>query len=220
MRPILLPLLTAAVLLASGLAHGFLSDRWTPRADELVREARGRLDAFPEQVGSWDGTPRRWSEFERAMPEGDFVTREYVNRLNGNSVGMLMAAGHARNVWQWHTPDQCYPAQGYDLVAPVGKTPVPVAGIEAEFFHADFTLPRGSNPVHVRVFWAFSGDGRWLAPDLNQLTFGRFANLYKVYVTRSLARPGEPLENDVCLEFLKAALPRLNETFFPPPGSR
>jgi hypothetical protein len=212
----LVPLLSAVILLASGLAHGFLSDRWTPRADELVREARGRLEAFPEHVGSWDGVPRHWNEFDRTMPEGEFVTREYVNRLNGNAVGMLTAAGHSRNVWQWHTPEQCYPAQGYELVAPVAKTTVTVEGVEAEFFHADFTLPRGSTPVHVRVFWAFSGDGRWLAPELSQLAFGRFANLYKVYVTRSLAQPGEPLDNDPCVEFLKVALPRLNDTFFPP----
>jgi hypothetical protein len=217
MNRLLVPLLTAAILLASGLAHGFLSDRWAPRADEAVREGRARLDTVPEHIGAWDGAPRRLSEFDRTMPEGDFITRQYVNRLNGRVVSMLAAAGHSRNVWQWHTPDQCYPAQGYDLVGQVARTTVAVDGVEAEFFYADFTHAQGSTPVHVRVFWAFSGDGRWLAPDQSKLAFGRFANLYKVYVTRSLTQPGEALDNDACIDFLRVALPRLNDTFFPRP---
>lgn len=216
MSRILVPLLTAAVLLASGLAHGFLSDRWSNRSEEQVREARGRLDKFPNRIGDWDGVPRRFSEFEKGTVEDDHVTRGYVNRLNGTAVGMLMAAGHSRNVWQWHTPDQCYPAQGFELVAPVAKTNVAADGVEAEFFYADFTRPLGTTPEHVRVFWAFSGDGRWLASDLPKLTFGQYSNLYKVYVIRSLLRPGEPLDHDPCLDFLKVALPRLNSTFFSP----
>jgi hypothetical protein len=214
MGRVLIPLLIALTLVASGLAHGYLSDRWTPRADEQVREARARLDAFPNQDGEWDGLPRRWSEFDQGREDRDFITREYVNRLNGNAVGMLMAAGHSRNVWRWHTPDQCYPAAGYDIVAPKSKVSIALDGIDAEFFHADFTLPRGSAPDHVRVFWAFSGDGRWIASD-DRLSFGHYTNLYKVYVLRRLLRPDEPLENDPCLDFLKVALPRLNSAFFP-----
>ena len=95
---------------------------------------------------------------------------------------------------------------------------VPVDGIEAEFFHTDFTLPQAAAPDYVRIFWAFSGDGAWRAPDaeLSQLTLGRYRKLYKIYVLRQLDRPGETLENDACIEFLRSALPQMNRTYFPP----
>ncbi len=216
MTRVVIPLLSAITLLASGLAQGFLSDRWSHRADEMVRAARARLDTFPQTVGDWDGSAQLYSEFELNPVVDDHVTRAYLNRVNGTAVGMLMAAGYSRNVWQWHTPDQCYAAQGFELAAPIAKTPAPADGVEAEFFVADFTRSLGASPEYVRVFWAFSGDGRWQASDLPKLTFGQYRNLYKVYVTRKLLRPGEPLENDPCLEFLKVALPRLNGAFFPP----
>jgi hypothetical protein len=216
MTRVFIPLLMAATLLASGLVQGFLSDRWSNRADAQVREARARLDAFPMHVAEWDGIVFLSPEADPGATEGDHVSRGYVNRLNGHEISMLMAAGHARNVWQWHTPDQCYPARGYELAAPVAKTAVAVDGIEAEFFYADFTRSRGTTPEHLRLFWAFSGDGRWLASDLPKFTFGQYTNLYKVYVQRKLLHPGEPLDDDPCLDFLKVALPRFNDTFFSP----
>jgi hypothetical protein len=215
MTRILVPLTSALVVLASGLVHGVLSDRWSNRSEQLVIGARERLATFPMQVGEWEGVQQEFSEFEKGSVEGDHVSRGYVNRLNGAAVGMLMAAGHSRNVWQWHTPEQCYPAQGFELAAPIARTVAAADGVQAEFFWADFTRPLGATPEHVRVFWAFSGDGRWLASDLPKLTFGQYASLYKVYVTRKLRRPGESLDNDPCLDFLRVALPRLNDTFFP-----
>jgi hypothetical protein len=219
MTRVLVPLATAVTLIASGVIHGILTDRWTPLGDELVQEARGKLNEFPMQIGDWDGVARQWSAFEEKNSEKDFITRAYANRVNGNRVGILIAAGGTRNLRQWHTPLQCYPANGYDQVAPVEKTVIPVDGIEAEFFHTDFTQPRATAPDHVRIFWAFSGDGAWRAPDadLSQLTFGRYRRLYKVYVLRQLDHPGEKPDNDVCIEFLKTALPQLNRTFFSQP---
>jgi hypothetical protein len=216
MTRVLVPVLSAALLLGSGLVHGYLSDRWSNRSEQLVSNARERLNTFPMRVGDWDGLQQEYSEFEKGTVEGDHISRGYVNRLNGTAVGMLMAAGYSRNVWQWHTPDQCYPAQGFEMMTPITKTAVAADGVQAEFFYADFTRPLGATPEHVRVFWAFSGDGRWLASDLPKLTFGQYANLYKVYVTRKLRKPGEPLDDDPCLDFLHVALPRLNQTFFPP----
>jgi hypothetical protein len=216
MTRVLVPLLTAATLLSSGLVHGYLSDRWDDRADKAVKAARDRLDKVPAALGDWDGFQLAGEDVDPATGDKDFVARAYVNRLNGTSVSVLAAAGYSRNVWQWHTPDQCYPAQGFESASPVSKTYVPVDGVEAQFFYADFTRVRGSAPDHRRIFWAFSGDGRWLASDLPKLSFGQYTNLFKVYVTRSLQRPGEPLEDDACLEFLKVALPKLNATFFPP----
>jgi hypothetical protein len=216
MTRVIVPLLTAATLLASGLVHGLLSDRWSNRAEEVVREARARLDAFPMRVGDWEGFALPTNDLDLATAGNEHVSRHYANRLNGSSVNLLLAAGHSRNVWQWHTPDQCYPAQGFELAAPVTKTAVAAPGVEAEFFCADFTKARGSAPIHRRIFWAFSGDGRWLASDLPKLSYGQYTKLFKVYVVRGLLRSGEPMDNDACLEFLKIALPKLNDTFFPP----
>jgi hypothetical protein len=219
MTRVLIPFLSAVTMLAGGLVHGFLSDRWSHLAEDDVREALSKLEEFPLHLGDWDGVPRQWVAFDQSTTEKDFITRAYTNRRDGSTVGMLIAAGLSRNLRQWHTPLQCYPAKGYDQACPVTKSVVDADGIEADFFHTDFTIPRASAPEHVRVFWSFSGDGRWLAPDeeLSQLTFGRYRSLYKVYVLRQLQHPGETLDDDVCLKFLKAALPRLNSTFFPHP---
>lgn len=205
------------LLVASGVVHGLLSDRWTNRTETLVAEARARLDAVPLHIGPWTGTDRSWTEFDERENNDKNVTRQYVNALNGNAVGLLLSAGQSRNLWLWHTPLDCYPANGYEQAAVRSTITIPVEqGVDAEFFHTDFTLPRGSAPLHVRVFWAWSGNGRWQAPDHPKLSFGKFPALYKVYVLRTLLRRDEPLEGDPCVDFLKVVVPQLNQTFFPP----
>jgi hypothetical protein len=215
MKRILVPLGAAVILAASGRIHGTMTDRWTHRADEQVREARARLREVPLQFGDWDGAPRRWNEFDKDATDEEYVTREYVHRKNGTAVGFLIAAGYSRNVWQWHIPPQCYPANGYKLEGSEGKTNLTVDGITAEFHYANYSLARGDMPVRVRIFWAFSGDGRWLAPDQPRLSFGRYRSLYKIYALRRLLRPDESIENDPCLDFLRVTIPRLNQSLFP-----
>lgn len=219
MTRILIPLLTAGILFTSGLVQGLMSDRWSPGANLLVEKARNRINTAPTRIGDWEGVSRHLSEFDVKTEDGNdnnTVTRQYVNRLNGNTVNVLMEAGYKQNILQWHTPMQCYPANGYELITSEGlKTKVPVEDVQAEFFYADFKLARGSAPIYVRVFWAWSGDGRWLAPELPKIAFGSHTCLHKLYVVRELLRPEEPLASDPCLDFMKVALPRLNQTFFP-----
>ena len=43
--------------------------------------------------------------------------------------------------------------------------------------------------------------------------------LFKLYVTRNIARDDEPIETDPSLDFLKAFIPELNKTLFDKPSS-
>jgi hypothetical protein len=72
----------------------------------------------------------------------------------------------------------------------------------------------GTPAVHLRLFWSWSGDGSWQAPDYPHRTFARYPFLYKLYVIRPLIKPDEPLAGDPCQEFLGLLLPELKKSLF------
>jgi hypothetical protein len=217
MRRILQPALVAAVLLAGAILHGIWTDRWLPTSQAQVAEAGSKVKTFPLEIGPWRGEPAPWAEVENAETIETVVTRRYVNRLNGSAVGVLLGCGHSRNLSMFHTPLECYPSQGYTLTRPSEKHSLrpnessPVA----EFLVSDFKMTKGPLTQNVRVFWAWSGSGKWQVPEQLRLTFGPYRVLYKVYVTRALSDSEEPIATDPCVDFLRDLLPELNRSLFP-----
>src|SRR5947209_18783105 len=107
MSRLLIPAVLTVFLVLGGLVHGLWTDRWNPTADALVAEASSRLDKVPLKVGAWQGTAAQWEEIDIPTISERVVTRQYVNRLNGNAVSVLLACGHSRNLWMFHTPAEC-----------------------------------------------------------------------------------------------------------------
>jgi hypothetical protein len=214
MSRLLQVVLLGVVLLAGGVVHGIWSDRWTPASKAQVAQAGRRVKALPLSVGMWEGTQSPWAEVEEKEAIETIVTRRYVNRLNGTGVGVLLGCGNPRNLSMFHTPLECYPAAGYTLVRPSTKLTFALGDKlpSAEFMVSDYKKTTGPLTQYVRVFWSWSGSGVWQVPDNLRLAFGPYRVLYKVYATRSLSDPEEPIDTDLCLDFLRELLPQFNQS--------
>jgi hypothetical protein len=166
----------------------------------------------PLKVGAWDGHLVQGAE--ATMPEemvGRNVTVRYVHRATGAVVVVYLACGRAATM-EGHTPMQCYPANGYKVVAPESRlSPLPGGdGERPEFWAATFGQGHSAGPIHLRVFWSWQDAGRWRAPDNPGRAFRAASYLYKCYAIRVLTTPEEPLEGDPGVEFLRELLPQLD----------
>jgi hypothetical protein len=219
MKSVFVPAVLAAVLVGGGLVHGVLTDRWSNTADAELARAVERLDRLPAEFGGWQADGKEWkvAGFQEGLEK--VVTGRFTNRLNGQSVAALVQCGHTRLVSRWHTPEQCYPARGYTQATPTTDFEFAVAGHDgpARFHVSDFQPPEGTPLPRVRVFWGWSAKGQWQSPEFTRLAFGRYPVLYKVYVTRQMLAAGEPVETDPAVEFLRAAIPPLNDALFADP---
>src|SRR5579884_589922 len=202
-----LPLgLVLIVVTASGTVHGLWSGRWN--GFDSPERAAARLAQMPLTVGEWDGRAGELDERQRKVADlsGDCVC-EYVNRRTGSVVSTMLVCGRPGPV-SVHTPEICYAGIGYELAGTRVRWRDPsLAG--AEFWVSDFHKPRAISPDRVRIFYAWSVNGEWAAPESPRLAFFREPALYKLYVTRKMLQAEEPLEDDPAVDFLKAFLPQL-----------
>src|SRR5947209_8583173 len=108
---------TLAVV-ASGLVHGFWTDRWRPSV--ATAEAVARLEGVPLDLGGWRG-----HRDDKPAPTGAGVAgslqRTYVNG-KGQVVKMALLCGRPGPL-SVHTPVACYGGSGYTVDAPV-RAPV------------------------------------------------------------------------------------------------
>ena len=139
--------------------------------------------------------------------------RTYVNRRTGQRVNILLVCRPSGPI-SVHPPDVCYQGAGYRLFdAPVRHD---VSGSEpaAQFWVGDFVKPSATLPSHLRIYWAWSADGTWHAPDEPRLSFGRRPALCKLYVIRTTTRAQEPLLQDPANDLLKVLLPEMRKCIF------
>jgi hypothetical protein len=215
----------AIVSLTAWAAH--YSDRFT--SSSVTAEEFGRRFAnVPKDgaaIGEWVGEdlPVEKATAEQAGAVSH-VSRRYVNpKYPGRHVDLWLIVGHARDIVR-HTPDICYPSQGYSQRgATIKYTVTPPTDEEhpAEFFSAKFQNESTRGAVIERVFWAWNGndpeDGRteWEAPESQKLHFGNNRALYKMYFTAEMNEQDEEPGKNLAVEFAKVLLPEVNRALFP-----
>jgi hypothetical protein len=179
---------TASMLiLATGLIHGWWTDRWTRSED--TQAAAMRLLEIPTQIGDWEGSP-----IERSGSGAPGVTgslqRIYTHRLTNARVVIALVNGRPGPV-ATHTPEACYGASGYVLGAKKAVEIANATGLPAQFWTADATRTRASEQTKIRLYWAWSVGQGWVASQEARRDFPRFRHsiLHKLYVIRDLNTP-------------------------------
>src|SRR6516162_5920447 len=94
----------SAALVASGLVHGFWTDRWMPPAD--VARATERLDDLPLEIGPWKGHKVEIKPGQAGAGVAGFIQRRYENVQTGASVAVAVVCGRPGPV-SIHTPEVC-----------------------------------------------------------------------------------------------------------------
>jgi hypothetical protein len=210
MSRILPALVALPLIVAFGMVEGAWTGRWVhQRAPE---EAAARLEMVPMSFGEWDGVAKELDPRQVAKAElSGHALRRYVHRTSGANLSVLLVAGRSGPV-AVHTPDVCYGGVGFDLVAPPVSTSVNTDGASA-FKVGSFKKVSAPVPEYLRVFWAWSTDGKsWTAPDNPRLTFGGAPALYKLYVIRQMADANESPQADPCVDFLRQFLPMVEKS--------
>jgi hypothetical protein len=212
-----LPLLAGLLLVTlAGLVHGVWTGRWEPSRD--LEEAAARVQAVPLQVGDWqgEGVKVKHDEFAQAGAVGYWM-RLYRNTQTGEAVTVLLMCGPAGKM-SVHTPDLCYGGVGYEVTESQAQEVVGTSRPADTFWSARFRKAGPAGESALRIRWAWSADGTWQAPEGPRWTFAGAPFLYKLYIVSTDEADGPREGADANLRLLRALLPELRKTLFPPSG--
>jgi hypothetical protein len=202
------------LILGTGFVHGTWTSRWQV-AHEL-EEAAARLERAPEDISDWKASPSSLDagSLARAGAVGSWI-RTYRHEGSGDVLTIILLCGRSGQM-SVHRPEDCYRTAGYDVITPITKALLNKAdGTPAEFRTAIFSKPGPDGPSTLRILWTWYNGSAWQAPDSPRLTFAHLPALYKLYVIRALARPGERLERGPAVAFLQQLLPELDKALSP-----
>ena len=215
-----LPAMVAAVLLAgSGVVHGVWTERWA--ADETAHRAAEALDRMPSSVGDWVGEEAALSEPEVRFAElAGYALRHYRHVPTNRTITVLVMCGDPGPI-SVHPPTACYKGAGYRIAGNVRRCSISSSMSDNRFVRdtfqvADFRKPPSAGFGQVRIFWAWSADGQWTAPDNPRLAFAGAPALFKLYVTSEMDNASKPDEKSTAEAFLQQLLPQLRTTVFAP----
>jgi Protein of unknown function (DUF3485) len=209
-------LVAVALIIGSGIVHALWTDRWS--LSNEPKASAERLDQVPQVLGDWQGTDGPPVDAQdMAIGEiAGFLSRSYVNRQTGASVGLLMVCGRPGSI-SVHTPDVCFVGGGQELLRKDHRQlNLLPGGPPQDFLVGYFRKRELEGTSHSRAFWAWSADGNWSAPNHPRFTFAGKKALYKLYVVHQIQREEETIDEDPSLEFMGVLLPELKKVLFTP----
>jgi len=211
-----------AVLLIVGLTYFEFQMTDRLAGTNVSAEQRAELlNRVPAAVGDWHGDDMPIDPNVRKTAGAiGAVQREYHNVRTGEKVSLWLIVGHAREV-SFHTPDVCYPSQGFTARASENSVYPMVFPDQpkTDFLTNTFLLENNTGPTLKRVFWnwynpmnkANEGKVVWEAPSNPRWHFGNSRALYKMYFTSSMRDPKETAEQSACVRFAREFLPEVNK---------
>jgi hypothetical protein len=213
-RFIALVFIVLAAFLSVGVVHGLWTERWAsigPSHDELAAE----IEKVPLRLGSWEGKTEEISSHPLMAGATNYALRRYVNHADGTVAKVMLTRGRPGPMVIRHLPTECYVSNGYELVdGPkqfLSENPGKAAD---EFWVATFKKTTDVAPWIVRVYWSWTGDGRWRTPDRPRMTFASHHMLYKLYVVRPLPNENDEAESSPVHAFIKDLTGAMRESFF------
>lgn len=195
-----------ALVVACGIYHGMLTDRWQTPTEPA--EAAERLPAIPMTLGEWQGEDIRQGSPDPSIAGS--LQRRYVNQRTGQSVLIALVCGRPGPV-SIHSPDACYAASGFH-VGHISRAGAPRQ--LGTFWNADAVRTRASEETRLRIYWAWNAGEGWSGSDNPRVEFARRPVLHKLYVLRELDSVEEGASTDPCLSFMEVLLPELDRTLF------
>lgn len=185
-----------ALVVCGALVHGSVTQRWgATTSDEALTN---RLHDLEVRFEGW-----RSEKVDTDMPlnERSVATSRRYTDAAGHTVVVSFISGVPGSV-ATHTPDVCYPGSGYKTIRAMRKETLDLPTGPATVYVAEFEKKTRTKLDRVRVRWAWTTDGKWVAPDHARWQFVgqlRAPTLYKVYVVTQLPdtdAEGEPPADD------------------------
>lgn len=208
------------VLMGATWWQAKIVDRWG-MSSISIEELQARFARVPLEMGAWKGVDVDVrDEITDTAGAVAHVNRVYKNEDTGEEVALWLIAGHAKDIVR-HTPDICYPAQGYRQVLDEVTIPMETGdGSDAVFWTARFTPEAEAAAGQRRVFWAWSirpeesDEPEWEAPTGARQHFKNTTELYKMYFTSIVTTRDETAAASPCASFARVCIPQVNTAIF------
>jgi hypothetical protein len=214
-RCIVLSFVVLASFLSVGFVHGLWTDRWVSRGashDELVAE----MEKVPLTFGAWEGKTVYVSSHPLLPDATNFALRRYVNQKDGTALQVMLTRGRPGPMVIKHLPTECYPSSGFEVVEPPKRFFSEATGkVTDEFWVATFKKTAEVVPTIVRVYWSWTGTGRWQTPPQPRIAFAHDRVLYKLYVVRPLLHEDDEVEASPVHDFIRVFGDAMRKSFFP-----
>jgi Protein of unknown function (DUF3485) len=217
MKSYLAPAIAGLLIVSTGLVQAYWKGAFGGLDDlKVLREFAERLPDVPIEIDDWEGKDEgEMDEREREVAEADAaLARRYVNRLTGQAVSVSLVSGKFRGIAQ-HVPTQCYVAAGYTMHNPEIQYKVETDAGPVECYTTVFKKDEHTRTTYLRVFWTWSYDGRWVAPQLPRVALVGQPALYKLYFITEILQPGQPIEQNASVDFMRKFIPAANAVLFP-----
>jgi Protein of unknown function (DUF3485) len=213
------------VVLLCVLCRGF-EDRYTAGAQSKYRSVVDNIEQIPLILGDWHG--ENLEPDQKQLQKAELtaaLSRRYIEAGTGKTITIFLAWGPSEAV-RGHTPNECYASAGYDLVTELERARIAVEAEEnpAEFMHGDFSKSVAGISDRLQIYWSWSGDGDWIAPDRSlrdriqhRAFYTNVAGpLFKLYVIEHLSQRAKPAQEAIpCEDFIRQLLPELRKHLFP-----
>jgi hypothetical protein len=181
------------------------------------------LGQFPEALGNWHAIRGSETTLEpeiaRIAGASNHLIRTYVDEKTGDSAVVMIIYGLAAIVWP-HTPDACYPSQGFGSIMPSRdrdfELAVPGAATKALFREQHFIKTKAGQVDYRRVYHSFRHAGRWgLDMAKNWKSFRYHPGMFKVQVQRQVTssdRTDETSVQELLVQIVQEIENRLRST--------
>jgi len=204
----------AALTLLGGAIQGRLRYRWGP--PEALRAAV--VDKLEEVPAAFGGPQNdRWQRKSSGVLADDtlemlecwgYILRTYENRGTGELVSVSVLVGPVGPI-SVHSPEICYSSQNY---VKLGKRqPVTIQSGEEQddqFWALTFKAKTLQEDL-LRVYYAWTTNEHWSAPEEARFAFLGSPYLYKIQLATELPAEAGLKDSDTCREFLRDFLPVL-----------
>jgi Protein of unknown function (DUF3485) len=165
------------------------------------------LSEIPNTLGDWHVVEGSESTLEpdiaRITGATDHIIRmyNYVGKTSGETAVVMILYGLARDVWP-HTPDACYPANGFRSVSPsrgqdidIG---VPEKSTSVRFRVQHFVKAKPGQVDYRVVYYSFQNAGEWgLDKEQNWKSFRYHPGMFKVQIQCQASSSGKIDESSV-----------------------
>jgi len=210
-----------AALLGIGVLtyyQGVYTERFGEHTSDELLQYVERMNHLPLKVGDWEGEDQEMTEDMKRQYKGahakGIVARNYRNTRTGKVVSISLICGHSVHVSE-HTPDMCYPSQGFSMPEAASPYTVERDNDQVDFQQAVFYKDNefGEARSYQQIFWGWrTKDMPWVGPGLHASKF-RFAGvpaLYKLYVIDPDPNRYESGSENPCVSFIKEVLPEFD----------
>lgn len=213
-----LPVVVAVALIGSAtFVQGFWSDRWNEAAARALATQAGNYPDIPREFGDWtsEEAPSDERQLKIAGAHAS-ISRTYTNERTGEKVMVFMILGKSRDVAK-HTPDVCYVGSGFRMAHDPRNYRMTTTDGTADFFTSTFSKQQGNYHTNQRIFWAWSTNGNWEAPDIPRLKYGATTAVNKIYLITEMGQETQNPDEAPSVEFAHEFLPLASDVIFHEP---